>query len=57
MKIKTLKMSIEKTSDMSDETVISFYNLIYRMAENLGFNVRVPNDTKEVLNDTHEKEK
>ena len=57
MKNKSLKMSIEKTSDMSDETVISFYNLIYRMAENIGFNVRVPNDTQEVLNDTHEKEK
>tara|TARA_R100001530_G_scaffold136031_1_gene114935 strand:- start:1311 stop:1484 length:174 start_codon:yes stop_codon:yes gene_type:complete len=54
MNNKTLKMSIEKTSDMSDETVKSFYNLIYRMAENMGFEVRVPSETHSMLSDTDE---
>jgi hypothetical protein len=54
MKNKSLKMSIEKTSDMSDETVKSFYNLIYRMAENMGFEVKVPSETHSMLSDTDE---
>tara|TARA_R100000781_G_C4012375_1_gene104160 strand:+ start:277 stop:444 length:168 start_codon:yes stop_codon:yes gene_type:complete len=53
---KSLKMNIKKTDDMSEETVQSFFNLIYRMAENMGFEVSIPNETRIVLSEIDDRE-
>jgi len=53
---KSLKMNIKKTDDMSEETVQSFFNLIYRMAENMGFEVSIPSETRVVLSEIDDRE-
>ena len=36
---KTLKLRIERTENTTEKDVKDFYTRVYKMAENLGFNV------------------
>ena len=36
---KTLKLRIERTEKTTEQDVKNFYTRVYKMAENLGFNV------------------
>jgi len=46
---RLLKMRIERTDKTTEKDVREFYARIYRMAENLGFNVIAPQQNNQHL--------
>ena len=46
---KTLKLRIERTEKTTEKDINDFYIKVYRMAENLGFKVIVPEKTNRQL--------
>lgn len=45
----SLKLRIERSKKNTDKDIQNLYYTIYKMAENLGFNVVVPEETNQQL--------
>jgi len=49
IKGSSLKLRIERSKKNTDKDIQNLYYTIYKMAENLGFNVVVPEETNQQL--------
>ena len=49
IKESSLKLRIERSKKNTDKDIQNLYYTIYKMAENLGFNVVVPEETNQQL--------